>query len=599
MTDIAVIKCIPEKNLECSKTILKNLENHKWVYLSPPKDQQTISTSSTFPKGEGIIISSGGSIGGPNLCLQPIKNLTNSALSTGKWLKNYGLKPNECIILNSLPLHHISGFMPWWRHHTWRADYHWISHSLMHKPSQLNQFTEALANKYRRPLITSLVPTQLLSLINDPDGLKWLQSFAVIWVGGALIPKDLADKARRKSINLAPCYGATETVAMVTCLSPKDFLKGSNSVGFPLEDVEIKINKRNELHIKTTRIATSIWKNDKLESIDNFNGWWKAGDLGKYITLNKRKAIQILGRRDSAINSGLNVDNFASNGVEYCYEVEAVYAGDASDLAGPTCATPEAQTIYEIFHDDGTDETSINAGGLLLPLAVKFTPEAYPVDLYRASFYCPGTSNGDAFITVWDDDGENGMPGTVLVENYPATLLGGQWTPISLSSFDVTINEGSFYVGRLELNNTPPIGVDSDNSPENSFIDIGYDFGLEPFSNYFDGALMIRAEVDSANVLGLHENPNSSIPIEFSLRQNYPNPFNPTTTISFSIPSYEFISVKVYDLNGKLITSLIEKNLGPGEHSVIWDAKNSSSGQYLVKMDAMNFSKTEVVTLVK
>jgi len=304
MTDIAVIKCIPEKNLECSKTILKNLENHKWVYLSPPKDQQTISTSSTFPKGEGIIISSGGSIGGPNLCLQPIKNLTNSALSTGKWLKNYGLKPNECIILNSLPLHHISGFMPWWRHHTWRADYHWISHSLMHKPSQLNQFTDALANKYRRPLITSLVPTQLLSLINDPDGLKWLQSFAVIWVGGALIPKDLADKARRKSINLAPCYGATETVAMVTCLSPKDFLKGSNSVGFPLEDVEIKINKKNCLKIKTNRIAPSKWNNDKFESITDTNGWWEAGDLAQYITLNKREAIQILGRRDSAINSG-------------------------------------------------------------------------------------------------------------------------------------------------------------------------------------------------------------------------------------------------------------------------------------------------------
>ena len=52
-------------------------------------------------------------------------------------------------------------------------------------------------------------------------------------------------------------------------------------------------------------------------------------------------------------------------------------------------------------------------------MAVKFTPEAYPVDLYRASFYCVGNSNGDGFITVWDDDGEDGMPGTVLIENYP------------------------------------------------------------------------------------------------------------------------------------------------------------------------------------
>ena len=49
------------------------------------------------------------------------------------------------------------------------------------------------------------------------------------------------------------------------------------------------------------------------------------------------------------LTDNIYVDNFVSNGVEYCYEVEAIYAGDASDLAGPTCATPEAQTIYEIF----------------------------------------------------------------------------------------------------------------------------------------------------------------------------------------------------------------------------------------------------------
>ena len=91
---------------------------------------------------------------------------------------------------------------------------------------------------------------------------------------------------------------------MVTCLSPQDFLKGSNSVGFPLEDVEIEINKRNSLKIKTSRIATSKWKNDKFESIADSNGWWEAGDLAQYITLDNRTAIQILGRRDSAINSG-------------------------------------------------------------------------------------------------------------------------------------------------------------------------------------------------------------------------------------------------------------------------------------------------------
>ena len=114
MTKLAVVKCVPQKKLECSKEILKNFKTHHWVYLAPPKDQIKISISSTLPAGEGILISGGGSFGGPNLCFQSINNLTNSALATGKWLENHGLIPKECIILNSLPLHHVSGFMPWW-----------------------------------------------------------------------------------------------------------------------------------------------------------------------------------------------------------------------------------------------------------------------------------------------------------------------------------------------------------------------------------------------------------------------------------------------------------------------------------------------------
>ena len=304
MTKLAVIECVPQKKLECSKEILKNFAQHNWVYLLPPKGQAKFSTPSTLPAGEGIIIESGGSIGGPTICFQPIRNLTNSALATGKWLKKHGLNPQECIILNTLPLHHVSGFMPWWRHHTWGTQHHWISHSMMREPIELEKFSETLTRKYRRPLITSLVPTQLRSLIDNRNGLKWLKSLSIIWIGGASIPADLAEKARREQINLAPCYGTTETVAMVTCLSPKDFLNGSDSVGFTLEDVEIEINNKNSLKIKTSRIAIAQLQNNQFEKITDSNGWWEAGDLAQYVSLNNKQAFQILGRRDSAINSG-------------------------------------------------------------------------------------------------------------------------------------------------------------------------------------------------------------------------------------------------------------------------------------------------------
>ena len=304
------------------------------------------------------------------------------------------------------------------------------------------------------------------------------------------------------------------------------------------------------------------------------------------------------------LTDNIYVDNFVSNGIEYCYQVEAVYEGEASDLAGPTCAMPEAQTIYELYYDDGTDETSINAG-FMNPLCVKFTPEAYPVDLYRATFYCVGNSTGDAFLTIWDDDGTDGMPGTILVENWPATFIGGYWTPVSLSDFGITITEGSFYVGWVELNSTPPIGVDSDNLPTNSYIDIGYDLGLEPFGNYFDGALMIRVEVDSANALGLHEDLDPALPKEFGLSQNYPNPFNPTTTIDFALAKSGNASIRIYDVRGRVVEKLVDKELSAGHYSFKFNGMSLSSGMYFYKLEVKNsngfsiFAKTKKLVLMK
>ena len=110
----------------------------------------------------------------------------------------------------------------------------------------------------------------------------------------------------------------------------------------------------------------------------------------------------------------------------------------------------------------------------------KIYPGSYPVDLYRASFYCVGSSNGVGFVNVWDDDGDDGMPGTMLVENIPTQFAGGVWTPVSLSNENVVITEVAFMLDGWNSEQTPPIGVDSDNSAENSFIDLGLGVGFEP-----------------------------------------------------------------------------------------------------------------------
>ena len=98
---------------------------------------------------------------------------------------------------------------------------------------------------------------------------------------------------------------------------------------------------------------------------------------------------------------------------------------------------------------------------------------------------------------------------------------------------------------------------------------------------------------------GQLNNDNTDIPNGYSLDNPYPNPFNPNTTISFTIPIYDFVSIKVYDVMGRLISTLAERNFNSGSHTLIWNGANYSSGEYFIKMESANYNKTQIVTLIK
>jgi len=90
-----------------------------------------------------------------------------------------------------------------------------------------------------------------------------------------------------------------------------------------------------------------------------------------------------------------------------------------------------------------------------------------------------------------------------------------------------------------------------------------------------------------------------NIPKEFLLYQNYPNPFNPTTTISFSIPHAEHVILKVYDLLGREIGTLVNEELNPGEHSVVFNATELASGVYFYRLTTPTFSQTKSLMVLK
>jgi len=89
------------------------------------------------------------------------------------------------------------------------------------------------------------------------------------------------------------------------------------------------------------------------------------------------------------------------------------------------------------------------------------------------------------------------------------------------------------------------------------------------------------------------------IPTEFSLQQNFPNPFNPTTTINFSIPRSEFVKIKVYDILGKVVVTLINEDKPAGNYSVQLNAGKLVSGVYFYRMEAGTYTQTKKLLFLK
>ena len=91
----------------------------------------------------------------------------------------------------------------------------------------------------------------------------------------------------------------------------------------------------------------------------------------------------------------------------------------------------------------------------------------------------------------------------------------------------------------------------------------------------------------------------NEVPTDFSLNQNYPNPFNPSTTISYSIPEDNFVTLKVFNVIGEVVATLVKKEMKAGNFKVNWNAVNLPSGVYFYKLSAGSFSEIKKMVLLK
>jgi O-succinylbenzoic acid--CoA ligase len=277
------------------------------VGLAAPQQQESLAAAlgdllqQAHPRlwGPAVVLGSGGSSGGPRWCLQPLSHLEFSAEATGHWLRTLGIDPAACLHLNPLPLHHVSGLLPLVRARRWGARLRCLPSALLRNPWQLLQ---DLPSRGEQPVLLSLVPTQLQRLMASPDGVAWLAGCSVIWVGGAALSPPLASAARRAGLPLAPCYGATETAAMVCAMAPRDFLAGQEGCGSPLEDVQLRIDPlTTAVEVRCHRLSPGCFCNGRFEALPlSPDGWWRSGDGGRW----EGKKLRLTGRLDGAIHSG-------------------------------------------------------------------------------------------------------------------------------------------------------------------------------------------------------------------------------------------------------------------------------------------------------
>lgn len=103
---------------------------------------------------------------------------------------------------------------------------------------------------------------------------------------------------------------------------------------------------------------------------------------------------------------------------------------------------------------------------------------------------------------------------------------------------------------------------------------------------------------------GFSEGSPAPHPTEFNLEQNYPNPFNPETAIKFSLREDSWVSLRIYNLLGQLVTTLVDEQKPAGEYTITWNGKNAqnkdvASGVYFYRLKADDYESVKRMTLLR
>ena len=202
---------------------------------------------------------------------------------------------------------------------------------------------------------------------------------------------------------------------------------------------------------------------------------------------------------------------------------------------------------------------------------------------------------------VWDDDGPGGLPSTLL-DSGTVTPTYDNWFRLDLGAPILVPLGDNIYVGWFDLNGDPFFvnGFDASFDSCNYWFD-GVEWLLDP---WFDGDFMIRGICGYATGVAEELSPGGRTPRTPALLQNSPNPFIWQTEIRYEIPAREEVSLRIYDVSGRFVRTLVQEEVEAGVWIARWNGKDETgspvpSGVYLYCLKAGEFASTRKLVLLR
>jgi len=210
-------------------------------------------------------------------------------------------------------------------------------------------------------------------------------------------------------------------------------------------------------------------------------------------------------------------------------------------------------------------------------------------------------------LQIWNSDPTTGLPTTVRDTIWSGNVVTAD--SIGFKTYTVApgrfLAPGKYYIGIRQdalLASTFIAAIDQTGFTATNYPpyhSVGSTTGLSwtDIAYYYPGIWMIRPQF-STLITGTYQI-SSVIPDKYSLSQNYPNPFNPTTKIDFAIPKSGLVTMKLYDMLGREMRTLVNEVMTPGYYSVDLNGATLASGVYFYKLSSGNFTDVKRMMLIK